>query len=1185
MIHKLISWATTSRTVVILLALALVAGGLYSFFHVNVEAYPDPAPAIVEIVAQYPSASSEEVERLVTIPLETALASMKGLTYTTSRSLFQLSFLHCQFDYGIDFKQAKQDVLNRLAEVISQLPSGVTPVISPESPTGEIFRYTLSNPKDSSGRGVYTLNDLKALEDWTLERVFRRVPRIEDVSSFGGTVKRYEVHPDPDLLKRYGITLTQLQAAISGSNVNVGGDYLLQGAAAQVVRGIGLLGGGNDPVQNVLGMTDPAKAARFLRDEEDRRLREIREIGITSVNNVAVRVGDVVEGGRVPPGYDVGRQGVVVGHQTRLGQVSCDRPLKDERGAEIHRITPDGKSERVWRREDDVVQGIVLLRKDEQSIPAVREVEAKVAELNGPRGDKLLPGVKIEPYYDRSDLTRVTRETVNENLLTGMSLVGVILLMFLSNVRATLIVAINVPLALLFAFVVLYLRGKSANLLSIGAVDFGIIVDSSVIMVESIYRVLSSGEQGNLPLRQRVVRAAADVERSLFFSTLILVCALLPLFTMSGPEGQLFGPMAATYAFALAGALLLAVTLAPVLCQLSLKNVGERRDNLLVRNLKRVWVSFAGLCLRWRKTFLGIVGLMLVGTLVAVQFLGQEFMPELEEGNLWIRAEFPLSVSLEETVQKVKIARSIMEKYDEVELIVTQHGRPDDGTDANGFYNAEFFVPLKFAKDWPAVKRQTGLASWLHPRRARTKQELINEMSGELSRALVGVDWNFSQNIRDNVMEALSGVKGDNSVKIFGPDLAELERLAEETKKVLRTVDGIEDVGVFHIQGQTNLEFPIDRQKCARWNVAVADAWNALQSAVGGKPFSQMIEGEKTFDISLRWPQRLRRTKEQILDIPVDVAGNNVVGGSVGSLPQTSLTGSASGLTPLGTSGAMPSLTGGMFNAALNNLSGTPRRRLGDLVTAQGDDDHAGRERSFVHSGASTIYREQGNRMIAVKFGVRGRDLGGAVKEAREKTAPLYKPPYRAEWGGEFQEMQNAQIRLIVAVTISLVLILLLLYTAFRSMLDALVVLGSVLVVSLMGSVWALLLTGTNLSISAGVGFISIVGVGMMNGLLLLSMFNQFRADGFNVPDAILKGVERRARPLTMTALTAICGLLPAALATRIGSQTQKPLAIAVIGGMTLTLLLTNIIPVLYSFYGHRDPPAGSNQMSHGKES
>ena len=494
MVHKLIVWATGSRATVILLALALLAFGMYSFFHVNVEAYPDPAPAIVEVVAQYPSASAEEVERLVTIPLEAALAGMKGLTYTRSRSLFQLSHLRCQFDYGVDFNQAKQDVLNRLTT--AQLPAGVSPVISPETPTGEIYRYTLKNPKDSQGRPVYTLNDLKALQDWTLERVFRRVPRIGDVSSYGGTVKRYEVHPDPDLLKRYGLTLAQVQNAISGSNVNVGGDYIRQGSAAQVVRGLGLIGGGEDPVQNVLGLKDPAEAARYLRDEEDRRVREIREIGVTSNNNVAVRVGDVVDGGRVPPGYDAGNRGVVVSHQTRLGQVALDRPLKDEKGREVRQ-----GGQRVWQHDDDVVQGIVLLRKGEHSLPALHDVQAKVAELNGPQGGKLLPGVKLEPYYDRMDLMHLTRETVNENLITGMVLVSTILLMFLNNVRTALIVAAQHSAGRCCSPSGrdIVLRNKIGQICCrSGAVDFGIIVDSSVIMVENIYRTLTA--RASLPI-------------------------------------------------------------------------------------------------------------------------------------------------------------------------------------------------------------------------------------------------------------------------------------------------------------------------------------------------------------------------------------------------------------------------------------------------------------------------------------------------------------------------------------------------------------------------------------------------------------------------------------------------------------------------------------------------------------
>jgi heavy metal efflux system protein len=1173
MIHKLIGWATGSRTVVLLLATSLLVGGLYAFFHVNVEAYPDPAPAIIEIVAQYPGASAEECERLVTIPLEDALAGMPGVTYTRSRSLFQLSHLRCQFDYSTSFEAAKQEVLNRLR--YAQVPTGVVPTISPETPTGEIYRYTLSNPKDAAGKPIYSLNDLKALEDWTLERQFRRVPRIGDVASFGGTVKRYEIQPDPDLLKRYGITLSQLQNAISASNANVGGDYVKFGPAAQVVRSLGLLGGGEDPVTRAIAQKDPVAARNILREEEDRRVREIRDIGITSNNNVAVRVGDVVDGGRVPPDYPVGDRGVLVGHQTRLGRITLDRPVKDKNDKDKR---ADGK--RLWQSNDDTVEGIVLLRKDAQSLPALHDVEAKVEELNKPDSGRLLPGVKIEPYYDRMELTDVTRETVNENLTVGMILVSVILLMFLNNIRAALIVAINIPLALLFAFTVLYLRGKSANLLSIGAVDFGIIVDSSVIMVENIYRWLAAGEHAELPLRQRVVRAASEVERSLFFSTLILVCALLPLFTMQGPEGQLFGPMADTYAFALGGALLLAILLSPVMCLIFFRNIKPVRENILVRCLKQIADRSVNFCLQYRKAFLVAIGLMVVATLAVSPFLGEEFMPELEEGNLWITGEFPFSTSLEEMKDKVKIVRSIIRNYDEVETIVSENGRPDDGTDPTGFYHVELFVPLKPFKNWPASKENNGWLSWFHPKRARTKEELTNDMDAELSRTLIGVDWNFSQNIRDNVMEALSGVKGDNSVKIFGPNFEELERLADETKNILQNIKGVRDVGVYRIMGQTNLEFPVDRAKCARWNVMVADEQNVVATAVGGKPFTQMIEGEKTFDIALRWPERLRRTEKDILNIPVDVTNNNVTGGSVAGVGATPLTGSATGLTPLGSSAVMPSLTGGMFNGTINNLSSTPRRPLRDLVTPLDKNGHPDPGGSFVKSGASTIYREEGSRLIAVKFNVLGRDLGSTVSEARESTAHLFQAPYRAAWTGEFHEMQEAEIRLVAAGGLSLVLIITLLYMAFHSLLDTVVVLSNVVAVS-MGGIWALLLTGNNFNIAAGVGFISVVGVAIMNGLLLVSSFNHFRAAGVPLHEAIVQGMERRARPLTMTALTAIFGLLPAALSTRIGSQTQRPLAIVVIGGMMLTLLLTNMIPVLYSFYGHREPPEGSSSVAH----
>jgi heavy metal efflux system protein len=1161
MVRKLIEWAVSSPLVVVLLALALVGGGTYSFFEVNVEAYPDPAPAIIEVVAQYPGASGEEVERQVTIPLEVALAGIPGLKYTRSKSLFALSYLNNQFEYGVDFDKAKQEVINRLTQ--AQLPAGVTPQISPRSPLGEFYRYTLDSPKDEHGRDIYTLNDLKALQDWTLSREFLRVPRIGGVVSFGGTTKRYEVRPDPDRLKQYGITLTQLQNAITGSNANVGGDYLRRGDAVKMVRGLGLLGLGQDPMQHVLGGKDPAEASAYLRAEEARRLREIRQIVLAATNNVPIRVDDVVEGGAVRSHPESGEQGVVVGHLTRLGKVSLSRPVTDEQGHEVL----DGQGHRVWRDEEEKVQGLVLLRKGEQSVPALRDVKAKVKELNE-SSNRLLPGVTIDTYYDRTGLVNLTTLTVRENLLMGMLLVMVILFMFLSNVRSALIVAINIPLALLFAFSVLFLRGKSANLLSIGAVDFGIIVDSSVIMVENIYRHISSGEYPELPLRERIIRATREVETSLFFSTLILVCALLPLLTMQGPEGQIFGPMADTYAFALGGALLLALTLSPVLCLLFFRNLRPTRDNFLVRGLKAFYLGQLEVILRFRWLALGGVGLLVLGTVCLLPFLGREFMPELEEGNLWIRGIFPVDVALEEVSAKARIARSIMQTYPEVELIAAQLGRPDDGTDPVGFYSAEFFVPLKQPSEWPVPPGS---------RRPRTKTELIQEMNEELNRKLVGVDWDFSQQIRDNVMEVLSGVQGENSVKVFGPDLEELERLGDQVKQALSEVRGIENPGVYRIMGQANLEFPMDRDKCARWNINVADVHNVIQTAVGGKAFSQMIEGEKTFDLTLRWPARLRDNEDLILDIPVDVMSHTVTPGSVASTAQTPVSGPSSGLSSTGTSVVMPSLTGSSQNAP---PSSTPRRRLRDLVTPLGNDGVPSPNGSFTRPGASMIYREQGNRMIAVKFGVRGRDLAGAVAEAQEKTAPLFQGAYRAEWSGEFQEMQKAERRLVLVIALSLLLICLLLYLAFRSLLDMATVLSSVLAVSV-GGVWALLLTGTNFNISAAVGFISIVGVGIMNGLLLVSSFNHLRAQGLPLGEALRQGLANRVRPLLMTLLTAILGLLPAALSTRIGSQSQRPLAIVVVGGMLMMIVLTNLVPLLYSFYGHREPPAGTEGLAH----
>jgi cobalt-zinc-cadmium resistance protein CzcA len=1166
MVRKLIEWALNNPLVVILLAVAVAAIGVVSFINVNVEAYPDPAPAIVEVLALFPGASAEEVERQVTIPLEVTFAGMPGLKSIHSKSLFGLSDLKINWNYGSQwtYEVARQEVINRMATISQPLPPGVSPQISPESPTGEIYRYILKVPKDPSGRKIYTLNDLKALQDWVLEREFRTVPRIVDVTSFGGTVRRYEVQPDPDRLRRYGIALAQIQTTLTNSNATVGGDYVNQGQVAMTVRSVGLFGGGVDPVNKVLGLKSPAAAASILRGEEYRRIRDIRSLVIASVNNQPIRVEDVVEGGRGSLGL-IGEQGVVVSHQTRLGRIGYWKADRERPSGSAETLADAGHDH------DDEVQCIVLPRKNEDTIPALKDVKAKVEELNDPASGRMLPGVEIEPYYDREDLVHVTTETVTENLLLGMGLVTIILLMFLSNVRTSLIVAVNIPLALLFAFSMLYLRGKSANLLSIGAVDFGIIVDSSVIIAENIYRYLTSGESNELPLRERILRSTREIDRALLFSTLIMVCAFIPLFTMKGPEGQLFGPMSQTYAFSLIGALCLAMTLTPVLCLLFFKHLKPAPDNILVRFLKTRYLWQLKVCLRYRWATVLVMGSLIGITAWLIPSLGREFMPELEEGNLWIRCTGPLNQTLERNVEIAKQARAIMASFPEVESIVAQSGRPDDGTDTEGYEGTEYFVPLRPEKDWPKLVEQTGWRRWLWgPARARTKEEIVKEMNAELERKIPGVVWNFSQNIRDNVMEALSGIKGDNSLKIFGPDLDKLEELATKAKSILQDVPGIENVGIFHIRGQSHLEFRPDPQKMQRWGAMTADLNNVASVVLGARPMSSMVEGEKLFDISIRWPKWRRSSETAILDIPVDITNNTVVQSQgPGVIPSAFST----GLAPPSTLGAKADTS--------NPIGTTPRLRLRDLVSPVGEDGTPDPDGQFERHGASCIYREQGKRLIAIKFSVRGRDLGGAVGDARERTQEIFQAPYRAVWSGEFEEMEDAETRLMFIIPLSLALIFILLYTAFRSFLDAVVVLSNVLDLAI-GGIWALYLTGTNFSISAAVGFISLFGVAIMDGLLMVSYFNALRSRGLPLYDAIIEGASKRVRPVMMTALTALLGLLPAALSTRIGAQTQRPLAIVVVGGMITTLFLTRyLMPVLYSFYGQRQPPEGAANLAH----
>jgi heavy metal efflux system protein len=1238
MVRALIAWALNTPLVVLLAAVVLAIMGLYSFQHINVEAYPDPAPAVQEIIAIWPGASAEEIERLVSVPLEVTLAGMPDLKTTHTKSLYALSHVRCIFNYDITYKEARQEVINRLSMISQPLPPGVTPQLSPANAIGEIFRYTINGPKDALGQDIYTLNDYKALQDWLVEREFRRVPRIMDITSYGGTVKRYEIHPDPELMKKYGITLSQVNNALSNSNANVGGDYLVYGRTVKMIRCIGLVGGGKDPMETAIAMKTPQEAAAYLREQERVRCEQIRDIVITSVNTRPIKIDDVVMGGPLQYRGAAATEGVVVGHQTRLGRVSLDRlvaykltdtafvslraqglpeellaklePLRSKEfkneelfSAELDKILSQDELDHYgyviehdavfpsndgteWRREDEKVQCIVLMRKDEQSLPALEGVKAKFEELNKP--GKLLPGVTLEPYYDREELIHLTTHTVTHNVVLGIILVSIILYMFVSNIRTAIIVSVNIPLALFFAVTVLYMRGKSANLLSLGAVDFGIIVDSAVIVTENIYRNLASGNYPELPFKERILRFVREIDRALFFSTLIMVCAFIPLFSMSGADGALFGPMAQTYAFALGGALIMALTLTPVLCLIFYRNFKQPPpiphnnwyalpgENWLVRALKTRYIWNLKLAIRYPWVTVAImVSLIVITALWPMQKIGREFMPELEEGNLWIRAIFPVHVNLDAVKDPVGQARLIMssENYPEVNAVMVEMGRPDDGTDPGSYNNVEVFVPLKPQTLWPVVTRPNG------EKKVRTRIEIVKDMSQELQDKIPGVEWAFSQYIRDNVMEAISGVKGDNCVKIYGPDLNRLEELAELTKKELSKMRGLYDLGIYHVMGQSNFEFVVDKEKCKRWGIQVADVDNVINAAVRGNAVTQMVEGEKLFDTTVRWPFVRRQDEKSILEIPVDIWNNTFSSSAQPSTTQTTTTGGSTGVSALGTANANPTLVGQSV-ALQNNF--LPRLSLRDLVSPVdqfGLPDPGG---TYTRPGGSTITREQGKRFIAVKFSVRDdRDLASAVTEVEDRVKQLLPASYWADFGGEFEQMSDAERRLMFYVPTSLAIIFLLLYWAFRSLLDAVVILSNVFDLAI-GGIWALYLTGTNFSTSAAVGFVSLFGVSIMEGLLMISYFNDLRHQGRNVHDAILEGAAKRVRPVMITAMTAILGLLPAAMSTAIGAQTQRPLAIVVVGGMIMTLFLDRyMMPALYSLYGHREPIEGSASMSH----
>ncbi|MGH7166580.1 MAG: efflux RND transporter permease subunit [Nitrospiraceae bacterium] len=1030
MVASIVEFSLVQRVLLCVLGFLLLFGGLYAFHLLDIVAYPDPSPPMIEVITQHPGWSAEEIERLVAIPIELALTGMPGLADIRSLSIFGLSDIKVYFDFGTDYFRDRQEVLNRLAMVT--LPAGVQPTLSPWWAIAEIYRYELV------GDGT-SLTDLKTIQDWQLRREFKRVPGVVDVTAFGGTTKEYHVDIDPGRLISYGVSLSQVITALQNSNANVGGNYLTVGAQNYNVRGLGLINSLDD-IENVM-VAEKSGTPVF-----------VKSLGKVSIGN-----------------------------RVRLGKVGIDD-------------------------RDDVVEGVVLLQRGYKALPVLQRVEQRVEEFNA---WKLPHGVKIKTFYDRTALIHTTVETVTDILISGMVLVFLILYLFLGHFRAAMIVALTIPLSLLFTFAMMVLIGQSANLISLGAIDFGIIVDATLIMVESIVYHIGHHTGPKLTPPQQIVRAARQVGRPIFFSTAIIVVAFVPLFTMTGVPGKIFAPMSITYGFALLGALLMAFTLAPVLCSFLLAEPMREEDTAVMRVIRRWYGSVLRWAVAHQMVVVGLVMALVIVALIGLKLLGGEFMPALEEGNLWVRATMPVDISFEQAARLAGEIRGMFRESPEVTTAASQLGRPDDGTDPTSFFNAEFLVNLKPHKEW-----RPGL----------TKEKLIEEVEGRLG-AIPGMTFNFSQVIQDNVEEAMSGVKGANSIKLFGTDLKVMQAKAMEIEKIMRQVPGVKDLGVFRLMGQPNLLIQVDRQAAARYGLLVSDVNAVVQAAVGGQAVTQVYEGERLFDLVVRFLPEFRQDPDAIGNIQVN--------------------------TPDG--------------------ARIPLKQFASIST---------------QTGAFVIYRENNERYIPIKFSARGRDLAGTVEEAQARLAREVQLPerYRIEWAGQYDQLKEEQKRLAVIVPVSLVFILLLLHTAFNSLRNALLVLVTV-PFALIGGVLSLVATGTPFSISAAVGVISTLGVAILGGVLLISRIEDYRASGLLLEEAIVKGADIQLRPILMATLAAAIGLLPAALATGIGSQAQRPLARVVVGGMlTSAVLILIVLPVLYQIVHRGRAQAVDNGAGGGAE-
>ena len=1040
MIRALVDFALKNRWLVLGGMVVLVAWGVISFRSLPIEAYPDVANNYVQIITQWPGRSAEEIERQVTVPVEIQMAGIPHLTHLRSTTLAGLSSLMLIFDDDSTSDKNRAHVLERLSQV--SLPANLVPQMGTDwSPVGQIYWYTLESTNPS-----YDVMEKKSLEDWTLEKSFKGVPGVVDVSSFGGPTKEYQIRLDPDKLVSYGLCIAQVEQQLSNNNTNGGGSFIEQGNQQINVQSLGLF----------------------------TSVQDIEKTVIKASNGSAIHVRDIAT--------------VTQGPRIRLGQI----------GRATHR------SDGAIVDNPDTVEGIVLLQKGTDSDPVLTGIHDEVNKLN----NGILPhGVKVKSFLDRSDLVAFTVKTVKDNLTAGMLLVSIILFLFLGNIRGAIIVALTIPFALLFASICLDLSHIPANLLSLGALDFGMIVDGSVVMIENIVRHLAHSGDTRTPM-QKIRDAVHEVQRPVFFARGIIIVSYLPIFTLEAVEGRLFKPMAWTVTFALLGALLFAILVAPVMASILFRKGATEWQNPLmewVTQRYRVAVRATIVHRNWT------VGISAVLFLVAIYLsfggpVGSEFLPHLDEGSIWVRGTMPPSEGPTDSIDFTNKARIVMASFPEVTQVVSQTGRPDDGTDTTGFFNTEYFVDLRAREQWRPVFHQN-------------KELLIAAMDKELQK-FPGVLWNYSQPISENMEEAVSGVKGELAVKLYGDDLRMLEKKAEEIQSQMANVKGVEDLGIFRIIGQPNLNYTVDREAAARWGINVADVQDAIQTAVGSNAITQVQQGEARYDVTLRYQQQDRDTREAI------------------------------------------------DNVRLLALTGE-RVSLSQLTRASTDD------------GAEEIYREGGQRYIAIKYSVRGRDLGSTVNEAIDKVTHNIALPagYHLEWAGEFASQQRANRRMAIVVPITILAIFLILFTMFRSFKWSMLILISVGMASIGGPL-ALFLTHTNFSVSSAVGFLALFGVSVEIGVIMLEYINQLRAqrkgmeasNPQQIVDAAVDGAVLRLRAIMMTMLVATLGLLPAATSHAIGSDSQRPFAIVIVGGLLANLVIgVFLLPTLYVWMARED--------------